>query len=251
MRCAAAIAKRTVIDLRVAAGRRCSGASQCMWAPYASATIRPVSAGKLSHGRSAVKAKNSRSQWVRYSCHFWSARRSSTDDLISTIQISPRSLSATRSARRPEGSGNSATQAKPSERNSRAVPRATASAVSDWRRSGGGTRWIWRAGDSMLSEPSRFRSDAHLTFPVHHWAAPAANWYAAGHDFDLREPLSRGNLHFRGRTHWRRTTMPRVVTRTLAFATLASLPFLPPSAALAKPAVEVASCSTPPARWAA
>ena len=34
--------------------------------------------------------------------------------------------------------------------------------------------------------------------------------------------------------------MPRIVTRTLAFATLASLPFLTPSAATAKPAVEVA-----------
>jgi len=30
------------------------------------------------------------------------------------------------------------------------VPRAIASAVSDWRRSGGGTRLIWRAGDSMI-----------------------------------------------------------------------------------------------------
>ncbi len=34
--------------------------------------------------------------------------------------------------------------------------------------------------------------------------------------------------------------MPRIVTRTLAFATLASLPFLTPSAAIAKPTVEVA-----------
>jgi uncharacterized protein YegL len=34
--------------------------------------------------------------------------------------------------------------------------------------------------------------------------------------------------------------MPRIVTRTLAFATLATLPFFTPSAALAKPAVEVA-----------
>ena len=34
--------------------------------------------------------------------------------------------------------------------------------------------------------------------------------------------------------------MPRIVTRTLAFATLASLPFLTPSSASAKPAVEVA-----------
>ena len=105
--------------------------------------------GKISHGRSRVKAKNSRSQCARYSCHFWSARKSSTDDLISTIQISPRSFSATRSARRPDGSGNSLTQENPSERSSRAVPRAIASAVSDWRRSGGGTRLTWRAGDSM------------------------------------------------------------------------------------------------------
>ena len=65
-------------------------------------------------------------------------------------------VSATRSARRPDGSGNSATQEKPSERNSRAVPRAIANAVSDWRRSGGGTRLIWRAGDSMSCKLSRF-----------------------------------------------------------------------------------------------
>src|SRR5258708_4790635 len=63
--------------------------------------------------------------------HFWSARKSSIDDLISTIQISPRSFNAARSARRPEGSGNSLMQENPSDRNSRAVPRAIASAVSD------------------------------------------------------------------------------------------------------------------------
>jgi hypothetical protein len=60
-----------------------------------------------------------------------SARRSASDDLISTIQMSPRSFSATRSARRPDGSGNSLTVENPSDRNSRDVPRATASAVSD------------------------------------------------------------------------------------------------------------------------
>ena len=53
-------------------------------------------------------------------------------------------------ARRPDGSGNSLMQENPSDRNSLAVPRATASAVSDWRRSGAGTRLIWRAGDSIL-----------------------------------------------------------------------------------------------------
>src|SRR6185437_13720173 len=117
--------------------------------------IRPVSPGKISHGTSCVKAKNSRSQWARYSCHFWSARRSSTEDLISTIQISPRSFSATRSARRPDGSGNSLTQENPSERNSRAVPRAIASAVSDWRPSGAGTRLIWRTCDSIAASIER------------------------------------------------------------------------------------------------
>jgi hypothetical protein len=71
------------------------------------------------------------------------------DDLISTIQISPRSFSATRSARRPDGSGSSLMQENPSERSSRAVPRAIASAVSDWRRSGGGTRAMLRALLSM------------------------------------------------------------------------------------------------------
>ena len=94
--------------------------------------------GKISHGRSRVKAKNSRSQCARYSCHLWSARKSSTEDLISTIQISPRSFRATRSARRPDGNGNSLTQENPSDRSNREVPRAIASAVSDWRRSGGG-----------------------------------------------------------------------------------------------------------------
>ncbi len=67
--------------------------------------------------------------------------------------MSPRAFSATRSARRPEGSGNSLMQEKPSDRNSRAVPRAMASAVSDWRPSGAGTSEIWRAGDSMRLEP--------------------------------------------------------------------------------------------------
>jgi hypothetical protein len=47
------------------------------------------------------------------------------------IQTSLRSFSATRSARRLDGNGNSLMQEKPSERNNRTVPRATASAVSD------------------------------------------------------------------------------------------------------------------------
>ena len=40
---------------------------------------------------------------------FWSARKSATEDLISTMMISPSPPSATRSARRPDGSGSSLT----------------------------------------------------------------------------------------------------------------------------------------------
>jgi hypothetical protein len=61
-----------------------------------------------------------------------------TEDLISTIQISPLLSTATISARRPDGSGNSLTQQKSSERNNRPVPRAIARAVSDCRPSPGG-----------------------------------------------------------------------------------------------------------------
>jgi hypothetical protein len=60
-----------------------------------------------------------------------------TEDLISTIQISPSPPSATRSARRPDSRLSSATQDKPSASSSRWVPRATAIAVSDWRPSAG------------------------------------------------------------------------------------------------------------------
>src|SRR5579872_6218392 len=74
------------------------------------------------------------------------------DDLISTIQISPRSLMATRSARRPEGKDSSLTEAKPNDRSRRAVPRAIASAVSDWRPSGSGTRLRFWADDSIAGQ---------------------------------------------------------------------------------------------------
>src|SRR2546430_716540 len=63
------------------------------------------------------------------------------EDLISTIKIVASMASATISARRPESSGNSVTVEKLSRRNSRLVPRATKSAVSDWRLSWhGGTQ---------------------------------------------------------------------------------------------------------------
>ena len=45
-------------------------------------------------------------------------------------------------------------QEKPSVRSILAVPRAIASAVSDWRRSGGGTGLTWRAGDSIAASLS-------------------------------------------------------------------------------------------------
>ena len=64
-RSAAARAKASIMLLRVEACSRCSGASQTICAPKASATISPVSCGKISHGTSTVVAKNSRSQCSR------------------------------------------------------------------------------------------------------------------------------------------------------------------------------------------
>jgi hypothetical protein len=66
-----------------------------------------------------------------------SARKSAAEDLISTIKIVASIASATMSARRPVSSGNSVTVEKSSRRNSRRVPRATKSAVPDWRPSCG------------------------------------------------------------------------------------------------------------------
>ena len=45
------------------------------------------------------------------------------------------------------------------------VPRAIASAVSDWRRSNGATRLIWRAGDSIVVNPIRFHDDHPAAMP--------------------------------------------------------------------------------------
>src|SRR5262249_32127321 len=64
-RSAAARAKASIMLLRVAAWRRCSGASHTTAAPKASATMRPASGGKISHGTSSVVAKNNRSQCRR------------------------------------------------------------------------------------------------------------------------------------------------------------------------------------------
>ena len=63
--------------------------------------------------------------------------KSAMEDLISTIKIVASIASATISARRPVSSGNSVTVEKLSRRNSRLVPRATKSAVPDWRPSRG------------------------------------------------------------------------------------------------------------------
>ncbi len=52
-------------------------------------------------------------------------------------EFAGRKSSATKSARRPEGSGSSLTTQKPCACSKRAAPRATASAVSDWRPSMG------------------------------------------------------------------------------------------------------------------
>ena len=71
-------------------------------------------------------------------------------------------------------------QENPKERSSRAVPRAIASAVSDWRRSNGGTRLIWRAGDSMVVNPIRFHDDHQQRCQVRH---------KAGHKFVRNPPF--------------------------------------------------------------
>jgi hypothetical protein len=90
-------------------------------------------------------------------------------------------------------------QEKPSDRNSRAVPRAIASAVSDWRRSNGGTRLIWRAGDSMVVNPIRFRSD-HTASDAKSGAKPAINLSATRPFLDLSASRSRGNPGLRDKT---------------------------------------------------
>jgi hypothetical protein len=57
-------------------------------------------------------------------------------------------------------------QENPNDRNNRAVPRAIASAVSDWRRSGGGTRLTWRALDSIAASIERRGAGGNRVLPV-------------------------------------------------------------------------------------
>src|SRR5438046_8933678 len=82
-------------------------------------------------------AKNSRSQYSRYSGHLPSARKSSSEDLISTIQIRPWPLSPITSARRPVARVNSVSVANPAARRRRQTPFCTINAVSDCRPSAG------------------------------------------------------------------------------------------------------------------
>lgn len=104
-RVAAVLEKSSITDLRVAGGNLCSGASRSIWAPYPSERISPHSSGNMSVGTSGWVAKNSRSQCRRYSGHLRSTRKSSMEDLISMIQISPLTDRLMRSARRPLASG--------------------------------------------------------------------------------------------------------------------------------------------------
>jgi hypothetical protein len=77
-------------------------------------------------------------------------------------------------------------QENPRDRSSRAVPRAIASAVSDWRRSNGGARLIWQADDSMVEPyPISWRppsSDAKSGIQ------PATNLSATRSFLDLSAP---------------------------------------------------------------
>src|SRR3954447_2665883 len=129
-------------------------------------------------------------------------------------------------------------QEKPNVRSILAVPRAIASAVSDWRRSGGGTRLTWRAGDSMAA--SLYDSRPVATGPkarnTPQMRAQGALIWTTGH----RE--AGGTWVPRDGTHGGETMKQRFRYHgiTLAFA-LATLPFTAGlSQAVAKPAVEVA-----------
>ena len=88
-----------------------------------------------------------------------SARKSSIEDLISTMVIMPSSASATRSARRPERSVTSGISASPSARSRRQTPRRMASARSDWRPSGGSA-----GGSSPKSGSCRAKPDGHVLY---------------------------------------------------------------------------------------
>ena len=81
------------------------------------------------------------------SSHLWSARKSAIDDLISTIQTLAPPPSGHQIPPPAEASGISLTLANPSERKKPNVPRATDSAVCDWRRS--------------VTTSSRWRIEAH------------------------------------------------------------------------------------------
>ena len=91
-------------------------------------------------------AKKKRSECRRYSGHLRSTRKSSTEDLISMIQMSPLRVSATRSARRPVDSDSSGSTCAPMADRSRWTPRRMTMARSDCRPS---TRGFQGIGETM------------------------------------------------------------------------------------------------------
>ena len=166
-------------------------------------------------------------------------QESSTDDLISTIQMSPRAFIATRSARRPDGKVSSLMHEKPNDLKNLEVPRAIASAVSDWRRSGGKLGSIWRNGECMIPA-----SVAEKQSPL------SLKSVRAPTQFGPRAVAKHGNHRFRWERTWFQPLEGEMDSRItdkfkfggygLALAVL-TLPITATlSQAVAKPAVEVA-----------
>src|SRR5256885_789690 len=104
--------------------------------------MSPASSGSASSGKPGATAKNNRSQNARYSGHFWSARKSSRHDLISTIQISPLLPTPATSARRPFASTTSPTTASPWASSTLPTPRKIANAARDCRPSRTSLSWV-------------------------------------------------------------------------------------------------------------
>lgn len=129
MRCAASKPKLIIIDFRVAAGSRCSGASQWQVRRKRRRRSAPSPAEIPARQISCVKAKNSRSQCIRNPATFDRQvqifqRRFDLDNPDVAARIHRHQIGAP-----PDGSVNSLTQEKPSDLINLDVPRAIARCV--------------------------------------------------------------------------------------------------------------------------
>src|SRR5688572_4335088 len=104
------------------------------------------------------------------------------------IQMSPRLVSATRSARRPVARLSSGSTWAPISDRSRCTPRRTTMARSDWRPS---TSGFWRIGDTMGMAH-------HASFCSRFEPAPKRDYLANPPAILLHLPLMSGCLYSRG-----------------------------------------------------